>query len=95
LITWIVVITLAVLVVVIMLVGAWAYQTANRLDRLHVRYDLSWQALDGVLARRKAGGSRPWPTRPNTRRDRRGKPPRTSCRRDWRSSTRPHCQWPW
>jgi 8-oxo-dGTP pyrophosphatase MutT (NUDIX family) len=52
LITWIVVITLAVLVVVITLVGAWAYQTANRLDRLHVRYDLSWQALDGVLARR-------------------------------------------
>ncbi len=27
-------------------------QTANRLDRLHVRYDLSWQALDGALARR-------------------------------------------
>ena len=51
-ITWIVVITLAVLVAVILLVGAWAYQTANRLDRLHVRYDLSWQALDGVLARR-------------------------------------------
>ncbi|OOK81574.1 putative exopolyphosphatase [Mycobacterium kansasii] len=25
---------------------------ANRLDRLHVRYDLSWQALDGALARR-------------------------------------------
>ena len=42
----------AVLVAVILLVGAWAYQTANRLDRLHVRYDLSWQALDGVLARR-------------------------------------------
>ena len=33
-------------------VGLWAYQTANRLDRLHVRYDLSWQALDGALARR-------------------------------------------
>jgi 8-oxo-dGTP pyrophosphatase MutT (NUDIX family) len=32
--------------------GAWAYQTANRLDRLNVRYDLSWQALDGALARR-------------------------------------------
>ncbi|HVI37760.1 MAG TPA: NUDIX domain-containing protein, partial [Gaiellales bacterium] len=32
--------------------AAWAYQTANRLDRLHVRYDLSWQALDGALARR-------------------------------------------
>jgi 8-oxo-dGTP pyrophosphatase MutT (NUDIX family) len=52
LITWVVVITLAVLVVVIMVVGAWAFQTANRLDRLHVRYDLSWQALDGALARR-------------------------------------------
>ena len=32
--------------------SAWAFQTANRLDRLHVRYDLSWQALDGALARR-------------------------------------------
>lgn len=51
-ITWIVVIALAVLVVVILVVGAWALQTANRLDRLHVRYDLSWQALDGALARR-------------------------------------------
>jgi 8-oxo-dGTP pyrophosphatase MutT (NUDIX family) len=51
-ITWIVVITLAVLVAVILLAGAWAFQTANRLDRLHVRYDLSWQALDGALARR-------------------------------------------
>ena len=51
-ITWIVVITLAVLVVVLLLVGMWAFQTANRLDRLHVRYDLSWQALDGALARR-------------------------------------------
>ena len=35
-----------------LLVGPWAFQTANRLDRLHVRYDLSWQALDGALARR-------------------------------------------
>src|SRR5215218_6389572 len=51
-IAWVVVITLAVLVVVILLTGAWAFQTANRLDRLHVRYDLSWQALDGALARR-------------------------------------------
>jgi 8-oxo-dGTP pyrophosphatase MutT (NUDIX family) len=51
-ITWIVVITLALLVVVLLLVGMWAFQTANRLDRLHVRYDLSWQALDGALARR-------------------------------------------
>lgn len=51
-ITWVVIIALAVLAVVILLVGAWAYQTAHRLDRLHVRYDLSWQALDGALARR-------------------------------------------
>jgi 8-oxo-dGTP pyrophosphatase MutT (NUDIX family) len=52
LITWIVVIALAVLVLVIMVVGTWAFQTANRLNRLHVRYDLSWQALDGALGRR-------------------------------------------
>lgn len=50
--TWLVVTTLVVLLVVLLLVGAWAYQTAHRLDRLHVRYDLSWQALDGALARR-------------------------------------------
>jgi 8-oxo-dGTP pyrophosphatase MutT (NUDIX family) len=49
--TWLVV-ALVVLVVVLVVFGAWVYQTANRLDRLHVRYDLSWQALDGVLARR-------------------------------------------
>jgi len=52
LITWIVIIALALLAVVILLVGSWALQTAHRLDRLHVRYDLSWQALDGALARR-------------------------------------------
>lgn len=49
--TWIVIAVL-LLLVVLLLVGGWAYQTANRLDRLHVRYDLSWQALDGSLARR-------------------------------------------
>lgn len=43
---------LILLVVVLLLVGMWAFQTANRLDRLHVRYDLSWQALDSALARR-------------------------------------------
>ena len=48
-IAWLVIITLVVLVIVIALVAAWAYQTAHRLDRLHVRYDLSWQALDGAL----------------------------------------------
>ncbi|MDY6869531.1 MAG: NUDIX domain-containing protein [Actinomycetota bacterium] len=50
--TWIVIVALAVVLVIVLLVGAWAYQTAHRLDRLHVRYDLSWQALDGALARR-------------------------------------------
>lgn len=49
---WVVIVVAAVLLVVVLLVGAWAYQTAHRLDRLHVRYDLSWQALDGALARR-------------------------------------------
>lgn len=41
-----------VLVAVLVVSGAWAYQRAHRLDRLHVRYDLSWQALDAALARR-------------------------------------------
>ncbi|MBX8690645.1 NUDIX domain-containing protein [Mycobacterium sp. 20091114027_K0903767] len=49
--TWLVV-TAVALLVVLLLIGGWAYQTANRLDRLHVRYDLSWQALDSALARR-------------------------------------------
>jgi 8-oxo-dGTP pyrophosphatase MutT (NUDIX family) len=40
------------LVVLIVVVAVGAYQTATRLDRLHVRYDLSWQALDAALARR-------------------------------------------
>jgi 8-oxo-dGTP pyrophosphatase MutT (NUDIX family) len=50
--TIILVIALAVLLAALVVFGSWAYQTANRLDRLHVRYDLSWQALDGALARR-------------------------------------------
>src|SRR5690606_25464166 len=37
---------------VVVAIGVWAYSTANRLDRLHVRSDLSWQALDAALARR-------------------------------------------
>jgi 8-oxo-dGTP pyrophosphatase MutT (NUDIX family) len=48
---WLIVV-IVVLVLVLAVFGAWAYQTANRLDRLNVRYDLSWQALDGALARR-------------------------------------------
>jgi 8-oxo-dGTP pyrophosphatase MutT (NUDIX family) len=51
-ITWLVVIALALLAAVLLVGGIWAFQTASRLDRLHVRYDLSWQALDGILARR-------------------------------------------
>jgi hypothetical protein len=42
----------AALVVILVLIAVWAFQTANRLDRLHVRYDLSWQSLDAALARR-------------------------------------------
>ncbi|OBF64990.1 exopolyphosphatase [Mycobacterium sp. 852002-51971_SCH5477799-a] len=49
--TWLIV-AVAVFIAVLAIVGAWAYRTANRLDRLHVRYDLSWQALDGALGRR-------------------------------------------
>ncbi|HEY7053192.1 MAG TPA: NUDIX domain-containing protein [Mycobacterium sp.] len=46
-------VAVAVLLLVVLLAAAlWAYQTATRLDRLHVRYDLSWQALDAALARR-------------------------------------------
>jgi len=40
------------LVAVLLFIAVWAFQTANRLDRLHVRCDLSWQALDAALARR-------------------------------------------
>ena len=43
---------LVVLAVVLVGSAAWAYQRANRLDRLHVRCDLAWQALDAALARR-------------------------------------------
>ena len=46
------IVALAVLVAALLAFGAWGYQTANRLDRLHVRYDLSWQVLDSALARR-------------------------------------------
>jgi 8-oxo-dGTP pyrophosphatase MutT (NUDIX family) len=49
--TW-VIIAILVSVVLVVLAGGWAFRTANRLDRLNVRYDLSWQALDGALARR-------------------------------------------
>lgn len=51
-ITWVTAAIIVAVVAVVLVGGLWAYQTANRLDRLHVRYDLSWQALDGALARR-------------------------------------------
>lgn len=50
--SWLWVVVLAALFVVLLVFGAWGYQRANRLDRLNVRYDLSWQALDSALARR-------------------------------------------
>jgi 8-oxo-dGTP pyrophosphatase MutT (NUDIX family) len=51
---WTIVLVVAVVLLLLVLLGfgAWGYRTANRLDRLHVRYDLSWQALDAALARR-------------------------------------------
>ena len=38
----------AVLVMAVLGVAVWAFRTANRLNRLHVRCDLSWQALDAA-----------------------------------------------
>jgi 8-oxo-dGTP pyrophosphatase MutT (NUDIX family) len=46
------IVALCVLIAVLAAIGAWAINTAQRLDRLNVRYDLSWQALDAALARR-------------------------------------------
>lgn len=45
-------IVLAVVVALIVLTGLWLVATANRLDRLHVRMDAGWAALDNALARR-------------------------------------------
>ncbi|NKQ52797.1 NUDIX hydrolase [Amycolatopsis sp. K13G38] len=49
--TWFVVL-IAVLAAVIVLGGLFLIATANRLDRLHVRLDAGWAALDAALARR-------------------------------------------
>lgn len=48
--TWIVV--LAALAVLLVAFGLLLVATANRLDRLHVRMDAGWAALDAALARR-------------------------------------------
>lgn len=41
-----------VVVVVALLLAGWILAIANRLDRLHVRTDAAWAALDAALARR-------------------------------------------
>lgn len=43
---------LTAVVVIALLLGALLVATANRLDRLHVRTDSAWAALDAALARR-------------------------------------------
>ncbi|MQY28951.1 hypothetical protein NRB56_45400 [Nocardia sp. RB56] len=43
---------LALVAAVVVAVGVWAYSTANRLDRLHVRGDQARHALEYALARR-------------------------------------------
>lgn len=48
------ILVLSLIAAVVVAISVWAYSTANRLDRLHVRSDLSWQALDAALARRAA-----------------------------------------
>jgi 8-oxo-dGTP pyrophosphatase MutT (NUDIX family) len=44
--------TLVVIIVLALVIGPWLVGTANRLDRLHVRTDAAWAALDAALARR-------------------------------------------
>lgn len=50
------VLVLALIAALVVALGVWAYSTANRLDRLHVRTDLAWHALDAALARRAVVG---------------------------------------
>ena len=44
--------TALVVVLVALLLAAWVLKIANRLDRLHVRTDAAWAAVDKALARR-------------------------------------------
>lgn len=48
------VLVIGLIVMAVFVVAALAYQIAHRLDRLHVRTDLSYQALEAALARRSA-----------------------------------------
>ncbi|MEU7477687.1 NUDIX domain-containing protein [Lentzea sp. NPDC042327] len=44
--------TVVVAIVIALVLAAWILAIANRLDRLHVRTDAAWAALDAALARR-------------------------------------------
>ena len=44
--------TLILVILLALVVAPWLVGTANRLDRLHVRTDAAWAALDAALARR-------------------------------------------
>ncbi len=46
------VLLIVIVAAAVLLAVAWAYSTANRLDRLHVRVDHAWLGLDAALARR-------------------------------------------
>ncbi|GLY68907.1 NUDIX hydrolase [Amycolatopsis taiwanensis] len=46
------VLLVAIVAAVVVLGGLFLVATANRLDRLHVRLDAGWAALDAALARR-------------------------------------------
>lgn len=45
-------VVLAVVALVVVVGGLWLLATANRLDRLHVRMDAAWAALEAALGRR-------------------------------------------
>ncbi|WP_127783242.1 NUDIX domain-containing protein [Rhodococcus sp. X156] len=49
--TWTLLLVVA-LVVLVALAALWSYGTAHRLDRLHVRLDSAWIALEAALSRR-------------------------------------------
>ncbi|UFT00394.1 NUDIX hydrolase [Nocardia huaxiensis] len=50
------ILVLTLIAAVVITIGVWAYTTANRLDRLHVRTDQARHALDAALARRAVVG---------------------------------------
>lgn len=46
------ILVLALIAAIVIALGVWAYSTANRLDRLHVRSDQARDALEAALSRR-------------------------------------------